>query len=244
MKKTREITHLEHFKEIFPLFPEGEIEKSERPDFIVHTLNRQIGIEHTEIFQPGDPNGESLQAQDSMALRVVDKAYELYTQNHSQSLLVQILFKPWNKISKQDVDRIAETIVRFLETIPLEPNIPIIMKQTRENAEYFPREIAMIHIFCHNEKRWVCSSAGWIPELTPEQLQKKIDSKEVKLISYKLKCDEIWLLIVADDFRNPSTIDLNEFALTYRYRTGFDRVFFFWNSSRRFVELQLCRDHT
>src|SRR3989304_499394 len=137
MNKTREIIHLEHFKEVYPFFPDGEIEKSEKPDFIVHTLDKHLGIELTEIFQPGAPHGESLQAQDSLAQRVVEKANNLYLQKCSQPMLVQILFRSRGKMSKQDVNRIAEMIVCLIEDTPIELGSPITLKRTRENLDRF-----------------------------------------------------------------------------------------------------------
>lgn len=243
MKKTRELIHLEHFREVCPFFPEGEIEKTEKPDFIVHAPHQHLGIEHTEMFQPGAPHGESLQAQDSLAQRVVDKANQLYLQNHSQPLLVQTLFKPRGKMSKQDTQRIAKMIVHLIEETPIESGSSITLQRTIENSEHFPKEIAMIHAYSHpngKENRWVCSSVGFVPQITPEQLQEKIDKKEQKLDGYKSKCSEVWLLIVADDLRIPSTVDLAALASTHRYITRFDRIFFFWNSSRRYLELQVA----
>ena len=244
MKKTRELIHLEHFKEIFPFFPEGEIEKTEKPDFIVHAPHKHLGNEHTEMFQPGDPHGESMQAQDSLAQRVVDKANQLYLQNNSQPLLVQILFKPRGIMGKQDVQRIAKMVVHLIEETPIEAGSPNTLRRTRENSEYFPKEIAMVHVYSHpngKENRWVCSSIGFVPQLASEQLQEKIDKKEQKLDSYISKCSEVWLLIVADDLRIPSSVDLTMLAATHHYITRFDRVFFFWNASRRYVELQLAK---
>jgi hypothetical protein len=86
---------------------------------------------------------------------------------------------------------------------------------------------------------WRCSSAGFIPQITPIQLQEKIDKKDQKLDNYKFKCSKRWLLIVADDLRVPSTVDITVLASTHRYITRFDRVFFFWNSTRRYIELQV-----
>jgi hypothetical protein len=124
---------------------------------------------------------------------------------------------------------------------------PITLRRTSENSAYFPNEIVMLHIYAHpngKENKWRSSSAGWIPEITPEYLQEKIDQKELKLNHYNSRCSEIWLLIVADDLRIPSTIDLSELALSYQYNTSFNRVFFFWNSTRRYVELQLTSSHS
>lgn len=238
MKKCRELIHLTHFKEICSFFPDGEIEKTEKPDFIVHTPHKKLGIEHTEIFQPGIPNGESLQAQDSLAQRVVDEANKLYLQNHSQPLWIQVLFNSKVKIIKQDVHRIAEMVVQLIEVAPIESGEYIILKRNSDNSKYFPQEIAMIHMQpTKRDNMWRCSSIGSVPELTQQQLQEKIDKKEQKLDSYTQNCSEIWLLIVADDLRIPSSVGLTQSASTYQYNTRFDRAFFFWNSSRRYIEL-------
>jgi hypothetical protein len=245
MRKSRELIHLEHFKEAYPFFPCGDIEQTEKPDFIVHALHKDIGIEHTEMFQPGAPNGGSLQAQDSLALRVVEKASDLYRSNHSQSLLVQVLFNPRVEISKRDINRIAEAIVCLVDRTPVKPGNTIALKRTREDSVYFPTEIAHIYICRQNGKEnvWFCSSSGFVPQITPKQIQEKINAKNQKLDSYKSRCSELWLLLVADYLRIPSMIDLTELAHTHHYVTRFDRVFFFWNSSRRYDEFQLVRDN-
>jgi len=242
MEKIREVTHLEHFKEIYPFFPDGEIECTEKPDFIVHTHDNFLGIEHTEIFQPGPSNGTSLQAQDNLSQRVVNKANDLYFKHNSQPILVQILFNHRVMIGKKDVNRIAEAVERLIGMTPIKPGNPITIKRTIENSEYFPNEIVMLHVYAHpngKENKWRSSSAGWIPEITPEYLQEIIDQKGQRLENYKSKCSELWLLIVADDVRIPSSVDLSEVALAHQYFTRFNRVFFFWNLSRRYIELQL-----
>jgi len=246
MKKSRELIHLEHFKSVCPFFPDGDIEPLENdqepPDFIVHSPPKHLGIEHTEIFQPGPSHGGSQQAQDSLAQKVVDKVNQLYLQNHSQSLLVQVTFKPRTKISKQDISRIADMINNLVEETLIEPGSPITLKRTRENSERFPKEVAMMTIFGQsngNENRWCCSSAGFISEITVEQLQKIIDNKESKLDNYKFKCSEIWLLIVSDNIRIPSSVDLSLSSTTHHYNTRFNRMFFFWNSSRKYIELNV-----
>jgi hypothetical protein len=242
IKKIREFTHIEHFKEICPFFLDGEIECTEEPDFIVHSQDYILGIEHTEMFQPGSSNGTSLQAQDNLSQRVVNKANDLYFKHNSQPLLVQIFFNHRVMIVKKNVNHLAEAVVRLISMTPIEPGNLIIIKRTTENSECFPKEIVMLRIYAHpngKENKWCSSSPGRIPEITPEYLQEKIDQKEQKLDNYKSKCSELWLLIVADDLRIPSTVDITESASTHKYTTRFNRVFFFWNSTRRYIELQL-----
>lgn len=244
MDKIRELTHIEHFKDICDFFPVGEIEDTENPDFIVHTKNKLLGIEHTEIFQPGSSNGGSLQAQDALAQRVVRQASDIYMKNHNRPLIVQIMFRPRVIFGKQKVTRLAEMISQLIERSPVTPGTPITLKRTKQNSEYFPIEIAMIHLYCHpngKENRWRCSSAGFIPEITADYLQEKINQKEHKVDNYRSQCSELWLLIVADNLRIPSTLDLSKSASMHHYHTKFDRVFFFWNATRQYIEIQLAR---
>jgi len=224
MDKTRELIHLEHFREICRLFPGGEIEATERPDFIVHATDNVLGIEHTEIFQPRPSSEGSLQAEDALAQRVVSQASDLYLQNHNPPLCVQIMFRPRAGLRKQKVAHLAEMVSRLIERTPLRPGIPITLKRTKENSGYFPIEIARILLYSQpngKESLWRCSSAGLIAELTADCLQEKIDQKEQKLDEYRSRCSELWLLIVADDLRIPSTLDVSDSASAHRYRTRF-----------------------
>ena len=242
MKKGRELVHLQRFKEVCPFFPEGEIEATEKPDFIVHTRDRLVGIEHTEVFQPGPSHGGSLQAQDSLMQRIVGQARDLYMQAGGQSLHVQILFNPGVEIRKQDTAAIAETVAQLVEQASVEPGDYAELKPSLETYASFPREVAFIRIYCHpggRKHHWYCPSIGFIPAITQEDIQGTIEGKERKLDSYTTKCSEVWLLIVANEFRVPSTVDLTQPAMEHCYQTQFDRVFFFWNFDRRFIELRL-----
>jgi hypothetical protein len=246
MDKERELNHLLRFKEVCPYFPDGEIECTEKPDFIVHASNSLLGIEHTEIFQPGPSDGSSLQAQDSLGEKVVCKAYNLYSNEHTKPLFVQILFNPRVVIGKKDVDHLAKAIVNLIEMTPIESGLPITLRRTRENLAFFPIGIVMLHICDHVKgkgNKWFSSSAGWIPEVSSQYLQEKITNKEQKLDLYKTKCLEIWLLLVADNARIPSSVDLNQVELMHHYSTKYNRVFLFWNSTCRYVELQLSNQY-
>ena len=242
MNKNRELVHLEHFRQVCPVFPQGEIEQAESPDFLVRRDSGLLGIEHTEIFQPGLPHGASLQAQDSLAQRAVCRARELWKQAIGRPLFVQILFNPRVNITKRRVDAVARAIARVVEETSIEPGEHMTLKRNPITRVSFPREVVFIFIRRpladrDQEDRWCCSSSGFVPSLSPQDIQNVLDKKESKLRNYLLKCPEVWLLIVADALRVPKTVDLSEPALLHCYTTRFDRVFFFWNAVRRFVEL-------
>ena len=84
---------------------------------------------------------------------------------------------------------------------------------------------------------WVSTRGAFIPTLTPLDLQNRIEEKEGKLTSYRQKCSQVWLLIVANGLE-PSTFgelapEIEEFS----FETSFDRVFFLHHVDELVVEL-------
>jgi len=243
MSRENERIHLERFKEICKSFPEGRIEKSESPDFIVHAPRKLIGIEHTELFQPSSSAANPLQEQDTLARRIVEAARTEFLQRNDQALHVVISFAPRVRLRKKEVAGTAQTIsalvAESLSILGSDIFSEVTVKCNSENADRFPSQVRLIEIRRQSkDHNWFCNCAGWVVEITPEQLQETICKKEQKLASYRARCSDVWLLIVADNARIPSTVDLEESAISYRYATDFNRVFFFWNSPPRFVELQ------
>jgi len=242
MNDTRESVHLEHFREICPAFPVGRVEKTESPDFVVHTRDGLIGIEHTEVFQPGPSHSGSLQAQDSLAYRVIRRSKELWKEIDGPPLLVQILFNPHIEIAKQNIENIAQSVVGTLTQVTVNSGDSRTLERSSFAQGHFPQAVVFIHIYrsrmgSGGENRWECSSVGFIPTLTSQNVQDVIDKKECKLDRYLLKCSEVWLLMVADALRIPSSVELDRSALSHCYMTRFDRIFFFWNADRKLIEL-------
>jgi hypothetical protein len=242
MDKKQEFAHLMLFKEICSFFPVGEIECTDKPDFLIHNKDRIIGIEHTRIYQPGLPNGASLQAQDSEAQKIVKKASDIYIQNQNKPLFVQIMFHKGRPINKRRVNQFAEIIYRLIVKEPILPGQIIILHRTHENSKYFPSEIARILIYSHpngKENMWCISSGGSIPEITVNQVNKKISDKEQEIDIYKGRCSDIWLLIVAENIRIPTTLDISRDAATHSYHTKFDRIFLLWFAIRKYIEFNI-----
>jgi hypothetical protein len=241
MHKERERAHLLGFKEVCPFFPDGRIESGEQPDFVVHTQDRLVGIEHTEMFQPGPSHGGSCQAQESLRQRIVDWAGDLHRRAGGQPLHLWVLFHPAVEVTKQDAPNMAETIARFVGQVPIEPGRLTEVKPTRETCDIFPSCVALIQIYHYpggKKHHWSCWSSDFVSSITRKDIQAVIERKECKLDIYEAKCSEVWLLIVADMHSASSTVELTQSAVEHRYQTRFDRVFFFWNWDRVFVELE------
>jgi hypothetical protein len=245
MKKERELAHLELFREILSSFPTGTVEESESPDFIIHTDRGLLGIEHTQVFQPGPPHGGSLQAQDSLARSAVKRASELHIQSGGPPLLVQILFNPQRRIRKRNIDEIATAISGTIAKADVKPGDQLLLGRTPATLGSFPKEVALIAVRrplqeLEDRHHWRASSAGFVPMLGPDYVQAVIDRKEPKLVTYNDKCAEVWLLIVAEALRAPSSVDIDGSAVTHKYTTNFDRVFFLWYFDHSLLELKTC----
>lgn len=244
MDKILEYSHLMHFKDIFPDFPDGDICIGEKPDFIVHNKDclKTIGIEHTQIFKPDQSSKTTLKAQDELGKKIAQKARCLYLENHNLPLMVAISPMPDIEIKKSDIEEIAKKVVNVIESTNIKVSETICLHPTANNSNIFPKEIGRLYISTpKNQKEglWKWSGSGWYIELSPKLIQDEIGKKEDKLAIYKLKCEIEWLLLVADDSRNPSFLDISDSSIKHIYKTKFDRVFIFWNAAHTFVELQL-----
>jgi len=241
MRKERERDHLMHFREVCSFFPEGEIEAIERPDFVVHTPKGLLGIEHTEMLQPGNPHhGGYIQAQENLRQRVVDRAKDLYARSSGPPLRVEVLFHPGFDIRKQSVDDLSKSLANLVSCTPPVVEGSVTLGPSWETWDTFPREIARVKIFygC-KDSGWYPLSVGFIPRIGPDEIQGRIRAKEP--ISYKARYLETWLLIVEDGFRMSSTVEVTRSAMEYCYTTEFDRVFYFWNFDGKFHEFNLAK---
>jgi hypothetical protein len=108
------------------------------------------------------------------------------------------------------------------------------------NREWFPEELSYVRVarFDHRDwSLWRASSAGYVPDVTPELIQAAIDRKAADIGAHRASCDEAWLLIVADGFNISSTMSVTELSRLHRYRSPFDRTIYFDNFRKQAHEL-------
>lgn len=81
MNLNKEKYILDRFKTCYHSFPEGEINKSEKPDFIIKSNKKGIGIEITEIFQDSHEGHSKYQQRSS-------NRHDFSKKNHSRTTKV------------------------------------------------------------------------------------------------------------------------------------------------------------
>lgn len=239
MNKDLEIYHVDGFRSVYEYFPEGDIITSESPDFLIITTSGKIGIEHKQVFKEDISHGSSLQAQENIQKRIINQTKVFYEEAKGVPISVYFVFNEDHKILTNAITELSKDISNTLLTKSLRIN---------EQAQIYSRDIssphhdAILFLFLHRGPGLITPNfsplrMGWESELTPERIEDEIKEKEAKINQYRQICQKIWLLLVADDFTNASSVSLSSEAQNYTYTTSFDRVFFYWSFDQVYVEL-------
>ena len=245
MDKEKERRHLDSFKSIYKDFPTGSIIPCESPDFIVRTNDSAIGIEHTQIYKNPESHGSSLQAQEKLRLNLIQSTKSVYDDSCGPSISAYFIFNEDGKIFKNQLPSLSNY---FANEIMSSVGDSFDLKEL-SFVDNYPQEQDVVH-FILVERRTIVGesnfshvSMGWTKDIGPSRLIDEISRKEDQIESYKQKCTEIWLLIVAEDFTNASSMSLSSEAKTQKYITCFDKVFFYWHFQPNFVELSTTENN-
>jgi hypothetical protein len=89
-----------------------------------------------------------------------------------------------------------------------------------------------------NERQvlWSSIDAGFI-SVPATELQQLIEVKNEKVANYLQRCDEVWLLIVADGGYISSTADLPEDTEQVQIRSAYRKVLFYDRPNQRVATL-------
>lgn len=241
-KKEVERRQLDRFIEALPTFPEGSIEESEEPDFIIRSSRRSIGIELTSLYWETPQVGISQQAQESLRHRIIKTAERLYSARNLPSLQVSIHFSPNYTPNKKDVQRLASAIDGLIsQRVPMVGN-SYSEDYDWENRNYFPEEIN--HICAWNLPNTEASffsspSAAFVPILESNDILRVLASKESKIPRYRQRCDEVWLIVNFDQGQLSTFFEHNEDVVEQIYSSDFDRIYLLRHIGSRIYELKL-----
>lgn len=237
-QKQHERFLLERFLEAAAL--EAEIvEEREVPDFIVRFEGRSIGIEVTELFISHDPRQGLLQAQESIATKIVSRAQQLYQQSGARPAHVSVCFAPGRDFRKLHRDRTANDLAAFVRNLDLREG-----QRADWRPEEFdgplPEEISFVHAIgvpTFDMAHWAVARAGWAAPLTPEVLQSRLDEKAQRLLKYQDAVEENWLIVVADATKPSGLFDTSSQFDASRLSSPFSRTFFYGHPGGAIIKL-------
>lgn len=256
-KDRKEWTIMNLFMESFNQFPIGDVEKSERPDFIVKTRNgKRIGIELTELKYERKDTEFNMRAHEDFLSQIMLKAQNIFEQRNNLALVVDVHFadsiapdivqQPSGEKALLISNGLAEAIVKIVED-----NLPeatgkhyIVDRNSKYGDINLPLVIETIHITNVTgriESLWYASISTRVKPLTVDSIVQRIDDKDIKLNGYDKTCDQQWLIIIQNSFLMSSNYDpvAAQRALKHRYRSLFNRIFVFERSLANVNELSL-----
>lgn len=221
--------HLELGEDVF-------VEKSESPDFLFRNSGRIIGVEHTEIFLDKE---YPLQAIESVEDKILSFAEKYADRNEYIPARTKILFGDVRGIKAKQREVLAANIADYVQEHLLASKKND-FEQIRLESSF--KEVKAIYATVMPrgfENHYFAPRAGWVKPDATKELSDSILRKSKKLESCRSKCDEAWLLIVADG-RNPSSL-LGKGGGVQPVKSlhGFDRVFFMFYITKYVQEVNI-----
>ena len=221
-------------------FPPGTVIPTERPDFLIESSGRTVGVEITRIFSPAEPNRPMPKSQDNERDLIAQRAQVIATAQSVAPVMVDIYFDSRQSMKKVNRDPIAERLVGLVSS-----NMPALghdrsIENPHPMKHQFPPQIKALHIWRCRPIRshlWQTGDAGIVNEDFATNLQQLINNKNGKAATYSGKCDACWLVVVADWSGPSAFFEISHKMGDHNYSTTFDRVYFVETHSDRVVLL-------
>jgi len=243
-KKEEEKILLQNFRDCCPECPSGEPYATESPDFLIPAGTGKLGIELTLLYRNNTRNRGLLQEQESLRRQVADKARQICESQACPHIHVNVSFNDQHRLCKGRKGNI-ESAAKELASLILD-NIPehgtVELQETEDNYEQWPATLSRVSIARYDvlTKTTFCpTDGGFVPKLEPGLVQSVIDKKDLRCSDYRKRCEELWLLVVADGFACSSWFTVEPDIITHAFVASFDRVFLFQNFEKKVFELRV-----
>lgn len=241
-KKNRERLFIKEVAAIFPDFPSGTINDSERPDFLISSHSYVIGVEIVDYMR-GQNSGESINRRNERLWQeVANTAKQEFELHHSEPLMIHFIWHSHRYPRKADVKRLATSASSIIsQFIPqsLFERIRVSLDEIENTPlEEFVHSLHICRVRNDQQALWSFVNSDFV-SLTVNEIQDLITSKNSKATDYLLKCDKAWLLIVADGRYISSNADVSEAVKQNTYSSSFERVLFYDRLNGRVLPLNV-----
>jgi hypothetical protein len=233
--KELEAWYVERLRTLWPGFPPGPRSPSENPDCLVRGPDRVVGIEVTTFVLESKRGEQPIREQLSVRSRIVARARDIYREGGGPVLIVDIEFDDRERLTKRDVDVLAQAIAqRLLAHSFAEDESP---GWYQEVPPPLPRGVAAISGGRYQfAESWDGGSGVLLRECDPGHVQQIIDKKADRYGAYRLRCDAAFLLIVFSSEHDP-TIEMPASVLQHTYVSPFDATIALLDDIPQAIEL-------
>lgn len=230
-KKEKELFILNNFIENFKCFPEGLIEQTESPDFIVHSNLGNIGIELAEIFQDSHVGKASkLKQRENLHRKfgeqLVKKLEEMMHKKKSFSL--DISFNDHQSFTVKQISSLIDKC--WPECIEFLWNESEGFARIENMGTNLPYEVNEIFILLSKQEYnpvYCNSQGGTVAILNNDHLDNTLAKHDLALAKYQ-KCLEYWLIIREGNYYAGRFSD--RINISTPIKSNFDKVFLFRTS--------------
>lgn len=226
--------HFGYFKELCTELPSGKVhDEGERPDFVIEYSKGKLGIEVVRLFKE-DSHPNSLQALEQYRTEIVNRAREL-CEKEIPPLLVFVWFTLNQKVPKNrksEIERVSHDLAEYVKRWHRE-NPSKVVDELRPHLDISELSLMSIGHINKDKHYWSTSECAVQENCTVEKLQERIKEKNAKYDVYLKRCDECWLLIVVNIFKNSQSLVP---VRNHRYESKFERVFCLDASHRKHLE--------
>lgn len=243
-KKEIEFWRLERFKSFIPDFPDGYIEATEEPDFVIRGA-RVIGIELTDLHRETKPGQVPEQASEAMRKRVIARAQDIYIARQLPPVIASFFVDDRIHLKKREIEPLAESLADLVAKNLPGPNATTELPAGWEEAKQFPailHSLSVHRLDAITKTFFNSPSATWIKNLTREDIDRALSNKDRKYSAYRARCDEAWLVINAGIESMATWFEFDGEVLTDTFTTCFDRAFLVQHFGGKAHELKL-RQH-
>lgn len=226
---------LDRFKTCYHSFPEGEINKSEKPDFIIKSNKKVIGIEITEIFQDSHEGHSKYQQRSSDRHDFSNKIILELQKFVDFTFHISIDFNDFYHLKKsKEKELLTKT---FKATVSHLIRLKNKQEFLIQDYKRLPEEIDSVRIGRYDgldasfdEK----PDGGVVSDMTEIHINSIISKKEEKLKHYK-DCHEHWLLIKEGNYYAGTFSDIK---IESPIISNFNKVFLFRINQSEVIELK------
>jgi hypothetical protein len=238
-KKRLERWYLERLERAVPDFPSGTVQDDETPDFVVLSARGTIGVEVTVFHWPPSDGKRPHQEEQALKDRAVAIADMVHTEAGGPALYVTVSFASMISFAKRDLRDQGEAIARaVLDTVaPLSLDDPAVSVPW----DRLPPGVSHITIRASvngRDRLWSADAGGWVAPVQPIHIQAVIQRKAAMVSRARAKCDELWLVVVNDEFSRAAPVELSNDSGQAVYDHPFDRLFWLEPHRQRAWELR------
>ena len=223
--KERERYYLSRLRTCVSDIPAGDPVEPEPPDFVFIKDGHRLGIELTTFYLPPEPSKRPHQEQQALKERIVSEAETLHAQAGGPPLYVQIIFNRQKELQKRDIKPFSRELADSILACPVPQHITD--PDVKLPWEHKPKWAGIIRVTGSvdgMDKLWQADAGGGVAEISSEHISNVVRSKSNCEPLARIQCDELWLVIVNDNFSRAAQAEITAEALNAMYVGPFDRL--------------------